>query len=286
MSAFAWIDGRPVAACAAVDLLSSRGLAYGDGLFETISVRAGQARFLRQHWERLRFGCLRLQLELDEVALAHEVTSALAAGIEGVLKIIVTRGGIERGYRPQVGVGCRRLLQFFSQPVADAMSQTQPAVLHLCRQRLSCQPALAGLKHLNRLEQVLARSEWNDPSITEGLMLDTQGRVIEAVSSNVFAVRAGSVSTPSLHACGVAGVMRRVVMEELDVAVQEVAMTLEDLYAADEVFITSTQRGIQPVMQLGCVHWQTGSVTTGLQRNLQQLVAANALTTLDVSSIR
>lgn len=281
MNALAWLDGRPVAECAAADLLSNRGLAYGDGLFETISVRAGRARFLRQHWERLRAGCQRLALELDEAALAREVVSALAAGVEGVLKIIVTRAGIERGYRPQSGLGSHRLLQFFPFSVAEMLSYTQPAVLHLCRQRLSYQPTLAGLKHLNRLEQVLARSEWNDPAITEGLMLDTLGRVIEAVSSNIFTVRAGSVATPLLSTSGVAGVMRRLVMEELGVAVQEVAMTLEDLYAADEVFITSTQRGIQPVIQLGCVHWKSGSVTLELQRSVQQLVAAHALTILD-----
>ena len=269
-----WIDGRPVAsfAASAIDSLH-RATAYGDGLFETIAVIDGRARLLSLHLDRLRAGCHRLAIDVDENTLREEIQNAVAKGREGVLKIIVARAGAERGYRAQPAAGSHRLLQFFSQTIDNNFAECAGAILHLCRQRLSQQPVLAGLKHLNRLEQVLARSEWCDPGITEGLMLDTHAHVIEAVSSNIFWVRDGEVFTPVLQQCGVAGVMRRVVMEYLQITVQEKNCTLDDLYAAQEIFITNSLRGIQPVVQLGCVHWSRGSVTIALQQQLQNFLS-------------
>lgn len=268
----AWLDGNAFAFDAAGTLLN-RGLSYGDGLFETITVFDGWSPFLDLHFERLAAGCRRLQIDCDAQALRVEVAVALAAGGEGVLKIIVVRAGAERGYASHRSAGSHRLLQFFPQGVRASFNRLPDAVLRLCRQRLSAQPALAGIKHLNRLEQVLARAEWSDPSITEGLMLDGGGRVIEAISSNIFCVKDGAILTPALNQCGVAGVMRRVVIERLDAAVIETALALDDLYGADEVFITSSVRGIQPVVQLDCVSWQRGSVTIALQQKLDQLSA-------------
>ncbi|MET0379752.1 MAG: aminodeoxychorismate lyase [Spongiibacteraceae bacterium] len=279
MSTLAWLDGKSIASLTAeavnADLM--RGVAYGDGLFETISVNSGRAQFFALHLERLRAGCRRLHIECDEVALCHEIEIAVNAGVEGVLKIIVVRAGVERGYASRRNAGSHRLLQFFRQNGGAFFNRQPPAILRVCRQHLSVQPTLAGIKHLNRLEQVLARAEWSDPQITEGLMLDANGRVIEAVSSNIFCVRAGEVLTPSLHQCGVAGVLRRVVIDYLGIAVIEQMLTLDDFYRADEVFLTSTQRGIQPVVQLDCVHWQYGGVTIALQQKLERLLAQPTL---------
>lgn len=274
MSTLAWLDGKAIAGITAeafsADLM--RGLAYGDGLFETIYVSSGRAQFLALHLERLRAGCHGLSIDYDEIALRRDIADAVHVGVEGVLKIIVARSGVERGYASRRGAGSHRFLQFFPQNVAAFFNRQPPAVLRVCRQRLSLQPSLAGLKHLNRLEQVLARTEWSDPKITEGLMLDSNGRVIEAVSSNIFCVRDGKVLTPSLRQCGVAGVLRRVVIDYLGIAVAEQHLTLDDFYRADEVFLSSTLRGIQPVTQLDCVHWQIGGVTIALQKKLEQLL--------------
>lgn len=272
-----WLDGKPTANLPfeTANAALMRAQSYGDGLFETIAVRAGCAQFLALHLDRLRNGCERLQIACDESALCGEIDTAIA-GREGILKIIVVRAGVERGYAARREAGSHRLLQFFPQAVSASFNRLPDAVLRLCRQRLSVQPALAGMKHLNRLEQVLARSEWTDPAITEGLMLDSKGRVIEAVSSNIFCVIDGMIQTPSLHDCGVAGVLRRVVIERLGVAVHEVALTLDDLYRADEVFITSSARGIQAVVQLDCVRWPRGSVTIALQQKLEKLLAQSS----------
>jgi len=273
VNALTWLDGKPVAnfVASSTDPLN-RAIAYGDGLFETIAVVEGHARLLSLHLERLREGCRRLAIGLDDAALYRDINNVVSANREGVLKIIVARAGTERGYRAQIAAGSYRLLQFFPQMITRNFSESSSAILHLCRQRLSRQPALAGIKHLNRLEQVLARSEWSDSEIAEGLMLDTQGQVIEAVSSNIFFVRDGEVFTPSLQQCGVAGVMRRVVMEYLQIIVHEKNCTLDDLYGAQEVFITSSLRGIQPVVQLGCVHWSRGDVVITLQQQLQNFI--------------
>lgn len=279
MKTQAWLDGKSIAgpAAKAVNADLVRGLAYGDGLFETMCVDAGRAQFLRLHLERLLDGCRRLSIGCDESALRREIATVVDFGVAGLLKIIVVRAGVQRGYASRRHAGSHRLLQFFPQVVSGFFNRQPPAILRLCRQRLALQPTLAGMKHLNRLEQVLARAEWSDPHITEGLMLDSNGHVIEAVSSNIFCVRDGKILTPSLQQCGVAGVLRRVVIDYLGVNVTEQNLTLDDFYRADEVFITSTLRGIQPVTQLDCVHWQCGSVTIALQQKLEQLLAQSSL---------
>lgn len=275
MNSTVWLDGRSTAFATADAALAAlnRGIAYGDGLFETIRVANGVAPLLALHLHRLTRDCARLRIACDFVALEREIEDALRNRLHGVLKIIVVRAGAERGYVARRDAGSHRLLQFFASAQAAPINTSEAAVLRLCRQRLGLQPALAGMKHLNRLEQVLARAEWSDPAISEGLMLDMQGRVIEAVASNIFCVRNGRVATPALLNCGVAGIVRRVVIEFLGIAVDECTLTLDDFYNADEVFITGTQRGIQPVTQLDCASWPIGGVTIALQRKFEALLA-------------
>ncbi len=265
-----WIDGRPGAQLP----LSDRGLAYGDGLFETIRVVDGRADLLPLHRRRLMRDCARLGIALDLPRLDVEIGTALTAGDSGVLKIIVTRAGDRRGYRPEPGTSGRRILQLFPQPVAP-FAATPPLHVRLCRQRLSLQPALAGIKHLNRLEQVLARAEWSDPDIGEGLMLDSAGQLVEATASNLFLVAAGTLLTPRLDRCGVAGVMRELVMTVLAPAaglrVRERRLRLADLHAADEAFLTSTQLGIAPIAQVDGLAVPSGSVTIALRSRLDSL---------------
>jgi 4-amino-4-deoxychorismate lyase len=144
-----------------------------------------------------------------------------------------------------------------------------------CRQRLARQPALAGLKHLNRLEQVLARAEWRDPAIADGLMFDTDGLLVDGVSSNVFIVSGGHLLTPRLDQCGVAGVLRRLVIERVAPAagftVQEAELPAAMLDQADELFLTSSLRGILPVAAIDGRALATQQVTQRLQRQLCEM---------------
>jgi 4-amino-4-deoxychorismate lyase len=257
--------------------LTSRALAYGDGLFETIKVEGGRAQFLSFHLQRLRRDCARLDFALDETALRGEIAQLLMQQQSGVLKIIVAREATTRGYFAARGTPVARLLQFFPQtfPQDDPRARLGVAV-RLCRQPLSEQPALAGIKHLNRLEQVLARSEWSDAAIAEGLMLDRAGRLIEGTMSNVFLVRGGTLYTPRLHRCGVAGVMREIILTQLaanTLAVVQTDLLPTDLSAADEVFLSNSVIGIWPVRKIECLHKPVGAVTLALQEKLNNLSA-------------
>lgn len=273
---FALRNGRPVAGVPVID----RGLAYGDGLFETLKVVAGHPRFLELHLARAMRDCTRLGMQLDLPQLRGEIAVAMQQMQSGVLKLIVTRSAAMRGYQAPRNAGAERLLLCYPQLLPAPPVSSAGIQVRICRQRLAEQPALAGMKHLNRLEQVLARAEWSDPAIAEGLMLDTAGRLVEGVASNVFLVSAGKVYTPRLHRCGVAGVIRELLLhnaEAIGVSIREADLTLDDLQQANEVFLSNSIAGIQPVVKIDCLHKPRGDVTIALQDYFQTLCSRDAL---------
>ncbi|MFT3931363.1 MAG: aminodeoxychorismate lyase [Spongiibacteraceae bacterium] len=273
---FALYNGKPTNSVP----LSDRGFAYGDGLFETIKVVDGHAQFLAEHLRRLERDCARLDMALESATLRSEVFSLLSAKSSGVLKIIATRYSTQRGYAASSRARAERFLRFYPQQFPIDIPAREGVAVRLCRQRLSEQAALAGMKHLNRLEQVLARQEWSDNAIAEGLMLDAAGRLIEGTMSNLFLVKSGCVMTPRLHRCGVAGVMRDVIMRQLSercVPVSETDLTLDDLYAADEVFLSNSLIGIWPVRKIECIHKTIGAVTVAFQTALSNLITEQSI---------
>ncbi|MBD1550370.1 aminodeoxychorismate lyase [Pseudomonas typographi] len=267
----AWVDGRPQATLG----LGNRGLAYGDGMFETLRVTAGQPRLLRRHLQRLAEASRRLALPLDLAQVEHEIARYAQAMGEGVLKLIVTRGDSPRGYATDPAAQPQRILQASALPAYPPSHASTGVVLFPCTTRLALQPALAGLKHLNRLEQVLARAEWQGGAFAEGLMCDTEGRVIEGVFSNVFLVTGRTLYTPDLSRCGVAGTLRAELLARAGSEgwVARVAdLTLGDLAAADEVFVCNSVYGIWPVIACGELKWPVGVVTRTLQRLVRALL--------------
>jgi 4-amino-4-deoxychorismate lyase len=255
--------------------ISDRGLQYGDGLFETIAVRHGVCEFWERHLQRLFEGCTRLRIPLPDSALLTTEAQRLTHAVErAVLKIIITRGSGGRGYRIPDSVQPTRILICTDEPDHPHGNAQTGVRVRICTHTLGNHPALAGLKHLNRLDQVLARMEWADPDIAEGLLQDQTGRVIEGTYTNIFIVQQGRLLTPTLNACGVAGVMRAVVLELATAAgidCTERAVSLEDLYAAEEVFLTNSLIGIWPVRELN--HWRgsRGPLTSSLQTALDHL---------------
>ncbi|MFW5970318.1 MAG: aminodeoxychorismate lyase, partial [Halofilum sp. (in: g-proteobacteria)] len=237
--------------------MTDRGFALGDGLFETVAVRAGRARFWQAHVERLLDGCRRLAIPapaLDD--LVHEVERVRDGMPSGTLRITVSRGPGPRGYALPPNPLPTRVVAFF--PAMDGSSPTPRFRLRWCRTRLALQPALAGLKHLNRLEQVLARGEWSDSTIDEGIMLATDGRVVECVASNLFILIGRTLVTPALDECGVNGVMRRQVLEAarlsgIDTEVRRVEP--DEVARAAAVFVTNALRGIVPVERIDDLHY-------------------------------
>jgi len=235
--------------------VTDRGLAYGDGLFETIAVVNGTPKLLGAHLERLQRGLARLRIDgVSMPAVASALReAAVAAGEQGALKFMVTRGDGPRGYAPPLTPSPRWWLQSF--PWTCPQQPATGARVSVSGVRLGEQPLLAGLKHLNRLEQVLARAEYPPDRVDEALMLDTAGRVVCATAANVFVVREGKVLTPGLARCGVAGVVRGALLAAgasgaLPWPVAEEDLTLEHLYAADEIFLTSALRGVWPVASI------------------------------------
>jgi len=226
-----------------------RGLQFGDGLFETIAVVDGEPALWRRHLERLSLGCRQLGIPAPDPALLEEEAREVIGDEQAaVLKIIVTRGESERGYRPPSDSRPSRILELFSWPGPTAAPASLPLVF--CRQRLGFQPGYAGLKHLNRLEQVLARREFEEG---EGLMLDTEGFVVEGTLSNLFLVIRGELHTPLIERCGVAGVVRSLVLDvarELHRPVNVRRILPEELMEAEGLFLTGSLLGIVPVDNL------------------------------------
>ena len=225
-----------------------RGLAYGDGLFETIRIHRHRLLLPDLHLDRLARGAEHLRIAYDRNQLAQDVQSLGDRFPEwGVLKILLTRGSGGRGYRPAPDNRPRCILTLHPLPDYGDSRPEEGVEVFVCRQRLALQPALAGLKHLNRLEQVLASLEWPDDSLREGLMLDMEDNVIEGTRSNLFWAEGGTLHTPALDRCGVDGVMRQHLMHELGHVQQTRPSPLAKILGADEVFLCNSVFGVWPV---------------------------------------
>lgn len=227
-----------------------RGLLYGDGLFETIRFHHGVAPLWRRHMQRLRDGCECLGLEPpDPGRLADESVHVLDGRSEGVVRITLTRGVGERGYAPPACPAATRIVSAHPLPALDPDWYRHGIRVRSCGLRLAVQPRLAGVKHLNRLEQVLARAEWTDPGIVEGLLFDRDGQLVSATAANVFGVLEGVPVTPTIDTCGVAGVMRAELLEVFpQCSVGRVPQ--EQMARLEEMFVTSAVRGIVPVCEI------------------------------------
>lgn len=250
------INGVPGECIPAFD----RGFQFGDGLFETIAVREGQGCLLRLHLERLYSGCQRLGITPPgRNTLLEEVARLAEGNAQAVIKLVLTRGSSKRGYSYPQQISANRYL-FLSEwpPSLESISYIEGAALTVCRHRLSQNRFLAGIKHLNRLDQVIGRSEWDDPSILEGLMLDQEDRVIEGTMSNLFMLRNGHLYTPALETCGVAGVVRQLIIDhaqQAGIPVNITQLKIADLVQADSLFICNSLLGIVPVNRLQDRQW-------------------------------
>jgi 4-amino-4-deoxychorismate lyase len=267
--------------------ISDRGFQYGDGLFETIEVRDGRAVFLERHLQRLNVGCQRLHIPFPDIELLRfEAEELCRRWVDSenpgraVLKIIVTRGSGGRGYRQPDVIHPTRIVSLHPYPDYPEIYREQGIAARICATRLGLSPALAGIKHLNRLEQVLARAEWNDSSIQEGLMLDVNGHVIEGTMTNLFYVKNNILHTAVLAQSGVSGIIRGVIMAisgDHGLSVIEHGFTKDQLLSADEVFVCNSIIGIWPVALIEDTHFSVGPITRKIQIQLDKLVNDDAM---------
>ncbi|HEY1899237.1 MAG TPA: aminodeoxychorismate lyase [Steroidobacteraceae bacterium] len=276
------VDGQPAVG---VDVLD-RGLHYGDGLFETIACRAGRARFLDLHLQRLREGCERLSFHYaDFSSLAQQIRELAARQPACIIKLILTRGSATaRGYGARGDERARCVLLQYRWDAPDPLPWERGVAVRTARGRLGENPALAGLKHTNRLEQVLIRGEWSDPGIQEALIYSSSGWLVSGTMSNVFVVKQGQIMTPALTSAGIRGVMRRVVMDVArggGLEVSQIAVDAASLAAAEEIFLTNALIGIWPVRALDGRSLTVGPVTRQLQQWLLPLLNAPASAAAD-----
>lgn len=274
---FSLVNGQEATQLSVFD----RGLAYGDGFFETMRLENGRIPLRELHLDRLLLSSQRLAIPLDPDTLSGELDAALAVAAgrglsSAVVKLVVTRGSGGRGYTPGLGLRPNRVISISPLPAVPRHCYEDGVKVYVCNHRLPDHPALAGIKHLNKLDHVLASMEWSREEFQEGLLLGMDGRLIEACSRNLFVRRGGVLFTPHLQKAGVAGVLRRRIMEghaaEIRLHVQEADIDLDFLAAADELFLSNSITGVWPVRELIGGHvgrLRFSKVHTG--RRLQEL---------------
>lgn len=249
------------------DSLIDRGLAYGHGLFETMRLHRGQLPLERWHLSRLIRDAATLGIPLNLSVVEQQLYDfqqhLKRQHIDaGVIKLIVSAGLGGRGYKSPAPITPRIICLYAELPDQDKelrqeqepnLKGKQGICLRHCDYRLPCNPVLAGIKHLNRLDQVMARNEWSDESYADGLMFDQNNFLIETTAANIFlhTPQQGWV-TPSLNNAGVSGVMRQVLLEEifpqLEIPVTVVDITAAQLADCDQMFTCNSVRGIRPVI--------------------------------------
>ena len=254
-----------------------RGLLYGHSVFETLAVQNGTPLMLEEHLQRLAYGCNRLSIGYDSVLLRHEIQQFCDSltGEERALsglRITLTIGEGGRGYKTPTLTNPNRILTIH--PFPDQVLQYREDGIHmgLSDIRLGGQELLAGIKHGNRLEQILARDRWHS-DWQEAVLLDTQDNVVEATQSNLFVRHGRALLTPDLKHCGVAGVVRDYVLhnaQKVGVAAQTVSLSVADIQQADEVFVTNSIIGLWPVKRFQDLQLNDFSISRKLLHRMQE----------------
>ena len=255
-----------------------RGFAYGDGVFRTLVMRDGMPENWPLHYQKLVADCGAIGIVCPSAELLMSdlqqlfLPDGLTENHLAIAKIIITRGEGERGYAPPAVTMPLRVVIKAAMPQYPVENFVNGVNLYLCETRLAHQPKLAGIKHLNRLENVLARMEWNDPTIAEGVMLDADSNVIECTSANIFARFGDVLLTPDLRQCGVAGVTRQRIMNIVHLLSLRIAVetfNVEKLLSADEAMICNSLYGAWQIREIQHRTWQTGSLAADTRAALK-----------------
>ena len=253
--------------------IRDRGLLYGDGVFRSLRAIQGKAQHWPLHFQKLQHDCTALGIICPDVALlSAQLNELLAQHPDGVVKLIVTRGEGTRGYAPPASPESTLIWDVSPLPDYPADRATHGIKAHLCQLRLSHQPHLAGIKHLNRLEHVLASNEWSNTEVAEGLLMDAANNVIEGTRSNLFLVSQGKLITPDLSRCGVAGVQRERVMawaKRHSMPLQVRDVSLDEVLHADELFVVNSIMVLWPLRELEQSRWSDFPVAMQIRQTLE-----------------
>ncbi|WP_076409510.1 aminodeoxychorismate lyase [Shewanella sp. UCD-KL12] len=250
-----------------------RGLSYGDGLFATMRVADGCPLFLSQHLKRLSQGAKRLGFHWEpQPSLIEQIMQVAKPHAQACLKLLITRGAGGRGYAPPSAVTVTEVLSVHAIPLHYSSWQQQGIALKTSPVLLSSQPRLAGVKHLNRLEQVLIKSQHLDGDYDDWLVLDANSRVIESSMANIFCVKGNQVVTPAISHSGVSGVMREQVIYELielglDINVGDLAY--KQLATFDQIFITNSLLGVVDINRIDDISFSKADFSDRIREKYQ-----------------
>jgi 4-amino-4-deoxychorismate lyase len=266
------VNGAVTNSVAALD----RGLAYGDGVFRTLAIRKGKPQYWPLHFRKLAHDCAALSIPCPpQEVLAGELNQLARESPDCAAKIIITRGTGVRGYAPPVPASPTRIVLSAGLPEHPVEFARNGIRVHICSTRVSIQPRLAGVKHLNRLENVLARAEWDDPAVGEGLVLDADDHVVSGTMSNLFIVEDGGLITPELSRCGVAGVTRERIMSAAKihkVSCREESVSRARFFEAQEAMVVNSLIGVWQVRFCGGTTWQAGAIAARVREWLDEEV--------------
>ena len=228
-----------------------RALHYGDGVFETIAIQDGKVLCFDEHLNRLEKGCKKIKIPVqDKTIIKNEILSLTENTDRAVVKIIITRGQGGRGYKIPDNIESTRIISLFPWPDYSSELSIFGIKTKLCNYRYSNNPVLAGIKHLNRLEQILARAEWGDKKIIEGIVMNSDNYIIEGTMSNIFCILEKTLYTPDLSLCGIEGIVREKIInlaDKLKFKIEIKKITLDFLLNAEEIFMCNSLIGIWPV---------------------------------------
>lgn len=262
--------------------IHDRGLLYGDGAFRSFRALQGKPLHWPLHYQKLQHDCVVLGIACPDFnLLSAELNDLLLDHPNGVAKLIVTRGQGKRGYAPPADAEPTHIWDVSSRPAYPEDWSEHGVRARFCQMRLSEQPRLAGVKHLNRLENVLAAAEWSntepsDADVAEGLLMDAAGNVIEGIRTNLFLVSRGKLMTPDLSRCGVAGVQRDRVIAwaaQYGLPLQVRNVGLGEAMDADELFVVNSVIGVWPIRELDQRRWSGFPITSKIRHELYGLDA-------------
>ena len=251
-----------------------RGFAYGDGVFRTIKITGGKPDHWALHYTKLLEDCNVLGIVCPAAdLLMSDLKQLVTDRHDAVIKIIITRGEGARGYAVPALAQPTRIVIKTPLPSYPSANFDEGVKLHLCELRLSAQAKYAGIKHLNRLENVMARMEWSDSSIVDGVLLDSHENVIECTMSNLFARFGTTLLTPDLGNCGVAGITRQQILKlalNLGLSPEVAQIALSRLMQADELVICNSLYGVWQVRAFNERTWSQSSLASNLRKALHE----------------
>lgn len=263
-----------------------RGLSYGDGLFETMAWSHTKynnfvgVEFWSRHLERLKTSCSRMKIKIPKKMVFDKykikiLKKSLSMGLkEGILKIIITRGVGGRGYKFEKDIAPTVILLSFPKVRVENKFLDKGVNLKFCKSPIFINRQLAGIKHLNRIDSVMARSEWQSKKFFDGVLLDESENIIDGTMTNIFFSKNNILYTPHLNKCGINGIMRQVVIEKAVMFfddIQEIIINRKDFMLYSEMFITNSIIKVLPVKRLDQKNFKISKSTRKLIGYFQEI---------------